>query len=110
MFETAASVDAAGNRVITVDGDLDLDTSDGVVEAVRRVLSEGGEPAIVVDLSRVGFLDSSGVRALLVAQREALAQGGSLLVSGSRGVVADVLRITAVDELLGGGPAVHDPS
>lgn len=105
MFEAAASVDGAGRRVITVNGDVDLESSDGLVEAVRQLLADGAAPAIIVDLAGVGFLDSSGVRALLVAQRETAARGGSLSVSGARGIVADVLRITAVDETLGGARA-----
>ena len=102
MFEAATSVDGSGRRVISLNGSVDLATSDGLVEVVRRLLADGGEQAIIVDLAGVGFLDSSGVRALLVAQRDTVAQGGSLSVCGARGIVADVLRITAVDETLGG--------
>lgn len=101
MFETAASIDTDGHRVITVRGDVDLETSDGLLAAVQHVLSDHPAAEVIVDLTAVGFLDSSGVRALLRARSEAVARGGSLTVSGARGLVADVLRITAVDELLG---------
>lgn len=100
MFETAASIDADGHRVIAVRGDVDLETSDALVAAVQRVLSDDPAAKVVVDLTTVAFLDSSGVRALLRSRSEAVAGGGSLSVTGAQGLVADVLRITAVDEML----------
>lgn len=101
MLETAASSDGHGHRVLTVRGDVDLETSDALLAALRRVLTDDPVPDVIVDLTAVSFLDSSGVRALLRAHGEAVARGGSLSITGAQGIVADVLRITAVDELLG---------
>ncbi|GIH15724.1 hypothetical protein Raf01_38960 [Rugosimonospora africana] len=87
--------------MIKVDGDLDMSTADSLVDTVTGVVAGAGAVAVDLDLSGLGFLDSSGIRALLRAHRAIVAQGGSLTVSGARGLVAEVLRITAVEELLG---------
>lgn len=87
--------------MIKVDGDLDMSTAESLVDTVTGVVAGAGALAVNLDLSGLGFLDSSGIRALLRARRAVVAQGGSLTVSGARGLVAEVLHITAVEELLG---------
>lgn len=56
---------------------------------------------LVVDLAGVPFLDSSGVRALLLARRAAEQHGAAFMVRHPRGLVARVLRVAGVDQLLG---------
>ncbi len=58
-----------------------------------------GEP-VTVEVSRVGFLDSTGVHALVVAHHAAQERGGRLHVTGARGAVAAVLELTGLDALL----------
>jgi anti-anti-sigma factor len=52
-----------GATLVTVDGELDMATADHLVAAAEE-LPAGHEP-LVLDLSNVSFLDSSGMRALL---------------------------------------------
>jgi anti-sigma B factor antagonist len=52
--------------------------------------------AVVVDLSDVEFLDSTGIRALLDTDREATRLGGRLLVTGANGIVRRMLELTGV--------------
>jgi anti-sigma B factor antagonist len=52
-----------GATVLSVDGELDMATADRLVGAATEIPA-GYEP-LVLDLSRVSFLDSSGMRALL---------------------------------------------
>jgi anti-sigma B factor antagonist len=92
---------ASGRLVIKINGDLDFDSADAFVDTVKGVLAGAGGASVDVDLSGLDFLDSSGIRALLQAHRACVSQGGSLSVSGARGLIAEVLHITAVDELLG---------
>lgn len=86
--------------MVRLDGDLAFDTADGLVTTVGRLLAGWGAAEVVLDLAGVDFLDSSGVRALLQVRRAVVAQGGVLSVSGARGLAAEVLRITAVEEWL----------
>ena len=56
---------------------------------------------VVVDLSGVTFLDSSGISALVKQRRLADEHGKLMRISGAGGTVRDVLRLTGVWQHLG---------
>ena len=58
-----------------------------------------GEDAVVIDLSDVAFMDSSGLAALLYARKRGAEEGWTLTVRGRGPNVATVLRITARDAI-----------
>ena len=59
-------------------------------------------PALVVDLSRVRFLDSTGIRELIDTDLALESRGGRLVVRGADGVVRRCLEVTGVLERFGG--------
>jgi anti-sigma B factor antagonist len=62
-----------GTVVVAFEGDVDLESS----PAARKVLLEqvGMGRDVVVDLSRVGYMDSSGVASLVEAYQDSRRQG-----------------------------------
>jgi anti-sigma B factor antagonist len=64
----------------------------------------GGRTRIVVDLSGCGFLDSSGLGALISGLKTARQAGGDLRLAGVGPQVATVLELTNLDRVL----RVHD--
>jgi anti-sigma B factor antagonist len=98
VFEVHSEAD--GVTVVHVAGDVDLDTHGEVEQAIVEALRSGAGP-VVVDLSAVPFLDSSGVRALLHGRQEALDRRTTLTVRDPQPIVATVLRLTNVADLLG---------
>ena len=73
--DTVAAFRARAERrgeavVIVAEGELDLTGAPILAEA----LPDGDEP-LVVDLGAVGFMDSSGLRALLEARQRCLESG-----------------------------------
>ena len=91
-------VDRDGDEsVVTVGGDIDLETS----AELGAVLGSLDSPGVVnVDLGAVTYIDSTGLRVLLTA-REALSEnGGHLRVSATSNIVARLLEITGVGDLL----------
>ncbi|MEV4534275.1 STAS domain-containing protein [Asanoa sp. NPDC049518] len=86
--------------VIRLRGDVDLDTHLEVERTIVAALKTGAD-SVVVDLSEVPFLDSSGVRALLQARNEALRLEVRLTVRDPQPIVAQVLRLTQVAPLFG---------
>ena len=90
--------------VVHLRGDVDLDTHLDVERTILAALETGAEQ-VVVDLSEVPFLDSSGVRALLQARNVAMRQQTRLVVRDPQPIVAQVLRLTQVAPLLGLPPA-----
>lgn len=83
--------------VLTPSGDIDVLVVDVMREALTTALA--GRRDVVLDLSRVGMLDSTGLGLLVRAHREARQQGRSLcLVAPSRFVltVLHTMRLESV--------------
>jgi anti-sigma B factor antagonist len=87
--------------VISLDGELDIATAPALMDTVTRLLSAHSVERLLVDLGEVRFLDSSGVRALLQARNAVEAGGAAFAVSRPTKFVSEVLRMAAVDHLLG---------
>lgn len=88
-----------GWTVVPLSGDLD----DFAARDVRRllgVLTEGGAVRVVVDLTAVGFVDSTGLNALLAAARRAREAGGGLRLAAAGPRVQDLIEMTGVGQLL----------
>jgi anti-anti-sigma factor len=86
--------------VLRLRGDVDLASEAVLSEVLRRDVPPDVDE-IVVDLTEVGFLDSTGVRVLLEGRERALAGGAVLILRDPGPVVLRVLRVTSVAELFG---------
>ena len=64
---------------------------------------------VVVDVSGLDFLDSSGVHGLITAHHAARSSGGRLFVVNPTGSVATVLDLTGVGALLRPPPGPLPP-
>ena len=72
-FEIQESVDDDGAARVTLVGELDIAVADGVEERLRRLREAGSR--VRLDLSQLDFIDSSGVRAIVLGLKHAR-QGG----------------------------------
>lgn len=77
----------------------------GLVNAsrVRRSLESqlaSASPFLVVDLSGVEFVDSSGLAALLAAIKAARRQGGDVALAGPRPRVRALIELTRLDDVV----------
>ncbi len=61
---------------------------------------DSGRQNIVLDLSKVGFLDSSGLGALVFVLKHLLHKGGRLHICGVNPGVMSVLKLTRMDRVL----------
>jgi anti-sigma B factor antagonist len=95
------------DRVATVslDGELDLAARDSVERAIGEAVHAEGTRTVVVDLSGVRFIDSSGVAMLLKGRRHADAASVAYRVDAASGIVRQVLGLTGVLEHLTGESA-----
>lgn len=57
------------------------------------------KPQVVLDLSQLTFIVSAGLSALISAQREARRRGGSVHLAAARPTIANLLRVTRLDEM-----------
>ena len=83
-----------GVAVVAVAGEIDLTNAD----AMRAALEGTATLAVVLDLSAVTFLDSSGIRAIDLARRGLFGQERSLVVVSPGGTPSSwTLRVAGLD-------------
>lgn len=87
-----------GSRaVLAIRGELDAYTAPGLEEQVSKLMTDGAR-AIVLDLSETGFLDSSGLRAILTSQRRLNEADGELRLRHASEPVTRLLEITGLSD------------
>ena len=91
----------AGDAVhVEVTGELDIATSPRLVDAIRAARDSSAALA-VVDLERVSFMDSEGLRALLTARRMAEAEPFRIALARPSRAVRELIELTGTEDLLG---------
>ena len=85
-----------GAHVLRLRGELDLRTVPKLRMRLAEALERGGGP-VVVDLTDVTFIDSTGLSALLNALRRLTRAGRRMLLSTQEGPVLRLLRMTRLD-------------
>ncbi len=84
---------------IALFGELDIGTAGGVQRALDEAeATDAG--VVVVDLSGLTFMDSTGIRLLLSAHARSRANGNRLTLRRGPASVQRVLELCAVDEFL----------
>ncbi|MGI5504970.1 STAS domain-containing protein [Lentzea sp. CA-135723] len=96
---TARATEVAGVVVIAVEGEIDVDTADVVLDAVRLGLATSG-PALVADLTLVSFFGSTGISTLITAHELAEQQHKNLHVVAPQRAVRRPLQVTGVADVL----------
>lgn len=81
-------------------GELDLATAGVLDDALRAWLESSRSDELVVDLSGVTFMDSTGLRAVLVASSAASEAGRRLVVIPGDGQARRVIELARVSEFL----------
>ncbi len=86
-------------RLIKLTGRLDI----GGVDAIETKFSEyssGENPRVIVDLSDVEFLASSGIRLVTLNAKSIASRGGRMVLVNPKSDVKDVLDITGVTAII----------
>ncbi len=89
-----------GIATIILAGEIDLAVIDAVATGVTAQLDRPDVTGIDIDLTEVGFLDSSGISVLIRLRSSAEAAGKSFGMYGATGIVDTVLAISGVGEFL----------
>jgi anti-sigma B factor antagonist len=95
-------VDRFGSRrVVALEGELDLSTSSILEEALSQIFSKAGAEAIEFDLSRLDFLDATGLSLLVRFKKRAENLGARVILSDPQPHARRVLEITSLDLFFG---------
>lgn len=85
-----------GECRLALSGEIDLSVMPDLV-AELEYLIEQVSARLLVDLSEVTFIDSSGLVALIRAKSSADQRGGELVLTGADEAVESLLRLTHLD-------------
>ena len=91
------------NVVLEPVGDLDLASAPTLSHAIDAAV-DASAAAVTIDLRRVGFLDSSGMRALVAAYRRSRRNGFSLTFLPGPPAVQRAIEATGLGGILGAHP------
>ncbi|MFJ3224792.1 STAS domain-containing protein [Streptomyces sp. NPDC086783] len=91
-------------RVVVLHGEIDHSIRDHLR---RALLTHEAHPRIVVDLSGVTFMDSTGVNVLIAAHRAAVGAGGWIRLAAPQESVLRVIRIVGLDAVIPCYPALR---
>lgn len=90
--------DGEGRQVITVSGVIDLRMAETFYDELSDVLASTGAD-VVIDLSEVEFLDSTGVTALMRSGKDLRSSNREMVLISTTGPVRRVLEVSGVDEV-----------
>ena len=85
--------------MVSMSGDLDIDSAAEFSARLDAMTAAAGVH-VIVELSGVRFIDSSGLNALVVGARETRRRGGSLVVAAPSQYVARVFDLVRLGESL----------
>lgn len=91
--------DREGGVQLTLKGELDLSTIEKVEQELARVEADAPD-VIVLDLSGLTFLDSTGLRTIVTADQRARRAGRRVVVRRGPDTVHRIFTITRLDERL----------
>jgi len=85
--------------VVDIAGSLDTQTAGSAIDALQVHLDTSPDH-LLINLSGLDFVSSSGLRVILRAAKRVRAYGGKMKVCGAQGMVKEVLEISGFDRLL----------
>lgn len=85
--------------ILTVTGDLVIGEPESTFKKTVTQLLEEGRVNLLVDLSSVGFLDSSGLGALVRALTQSQKEGGQTKLLNAGPQVRKLLQMTKLDSV-----------
>jgi anti-sigma B factor antagonist len=84
--------------VVTLEGALDAQTAPTLKNSFAEIIRDGRQD-IVLDLTAVDFMDSSGLGAVVGAYKQVRIGKGDLRIAGLQPVVRKVFELTRLDRV-----------
>ncbi len=105
-FRIDASSTGSGTT-IKLAGELDSGTCSELIKRFEEVVADDVRE-VVLDLDELTFIDSAGLRAIIMIERLAAERHLALTVHSPAGPVADLLQVTGIGERIALAPRVDD--
>ncbi len=95
--------DTDTGRIASPSGDIDHTSADAFKQKLLPALSDVPNNRFVLDLSAVAYMSSVGLRVIMLAVKQAKADGVKLAVCGLNETLAEIFQITRFDKII----AIH---
>lgn len=86
-------------EIVSFFGALDAAATPAARQGLKEILDEGHR-RVIIDLSQVSFMDSSGLAILVTALKVARAGGGDVLLLSPPPIVKTLLELTRLQRVL----------
>ena len=85
----------ADTVVLAPSGRIDHASAEGFKEALQPYIERcaAGRDPLVVDFSGVEYISSAGLRVLMLARKQAKAQGGTIVIAALQPMVKEIFEI-----------------
>jgi anti-sigma B factor antagonist len=109
QFEISSGPGPEDAYVVHVTGEIDMSHEEQLRAELHRAV-EADAKGVVVDLTECEFIDSSGIRALLLSREEAKLHDGSeaLAVAASSEQILRILGVMGLDQVIPIKPTVEE--
>ena len=89
-----------GVTVVDMEGSLDTSTSGDTGDELVRLVKEGNNKKLLLNLEKLDYVSSAGLRAILVAAKLLQHARGELRLCNPNKVVREVLEVSGFNSLL----------
>ena len=86
--------------VVRMKGDLDIVNSSDFKKWIVDHLIASGRKNIVLDMTKLNYMDSSGLGVIISIQKHCKLNGGSLAIFGLNTQIRKLLELTSLDRIL----------
>jgi anti-sigma B factor antagonist len=97
MIRPTKMPDSKSSNVFAPEGAIDLHVSPEMRSSLRAIIDEKPK-RLVVDLSRVPYVDSSGIAVLIGAMQSLELEGGVFMLAGAQEAVQTILESARLDQ------------
>jgi len=94
-------------NVLPLHGEIDLNISPQIANTFND-MARARVPRVVVDLSKVTYIDSSGLAVLIVGMQQVKEYGGKFALAGLQSDVRSILETARLDQFFSTFPHVDD--
>jgi len=86
------------SNVLPLEGEIDLHVSPRIASSLQSLIATK-PPHVVVDLSKVSYIDSSGLAVLIEGMQNVTAYGGRFALAGLQESVRPIFEIARLDQV-----------
>jgi anti-anti-sigma factor len=97
IMDIDVTASAAGITVVAPQGDLDMAAAEQMKRTLTKLLDDGNKK-LLIDLGKVGYVDSSGMGALVASLKQARTAGGDLRLCALQDDVRAIFEMTRLNK------------